>query len=236
MARRKMTSAFALPPGAPSEVAAAHARHDALTIRAAEMHGEISDLRAAIEAGRRADAEAMRDAARSGKKMPDQPRKRERDAEAALSDAEARLGPLEEIADEAGLALLQTIEQHRDPWLGEREQHRDEARERFREALDAARTAAAELGAAVASTRWLGSYSADDQLRGASVFHGRGALRADDGVRGQRSVAELLAVIEGVLAPEPTSHRTAPTPAKREEQSPPQPAPTPGKRAKVRAA
>jgi hypothetical protein len=172
MPRQPMTAAFNLPPGAPADVATAHAAYDELISRRAQAVGDRDDARAAIADAKTADRETAANAYTAGREPRDL-HKQERAAVERLERATVRIDALEAACEQAAVPMLRAIEEHRDQWLADAQQARDQARERYAEAIEQAQAAARDLGLAESAVGWLEAYT----VRGTYDGHVRSWLQ-----------------------------------------------------------
>jgi hypothetical protein len=193
--RAPMTN-FTIPPLAPAAVAEAYANYDRVCDQLAELQGELSDARDAINVSAKDAIQQDAAAIVAGGKVKS--RVVSQDRETAIAKLEQQIRTLELAAHIAGNELADAIAAAKDEWVPVLQHAKAEAAEGFRAAINVSQEAAKTLGDARRAAEWLADFdAARAKVGGASPFSG-GTLRVKGtgALRGEHMVADVLRLCE----------------------------------------
>lgn len=169
-------TSYVIPPAAPTEVAEAWGELQRVGNLCEDAKDDLSDARERLAAAKAADVQAIVTATNEGGEV-EEPQKHEREALADISRLQAQLRGLQQAADEAGNALAEQIEKHRDEWQDALDESRDTAGARYDAALADAKAALTELIPAQAGVTWVQDFDANQARTGRYAPFAGGRLR-----------------------------------------------------------
>lgn len=190
-------SGFAIPPDAPAPVARAKEQFDDVAQRWTTCKAELYDARQAIGEAKEAD---RRDAAAAYAKgtEPRSLNAKTRKAEDRVTALHGKLDALSLALDDAGNALAEEIDRHRDDWASTVAQTDDALATRYAETVAQAVKLATELAAVRGSVEWLAGFDVGHAVGGRQPQYAGGRLRirhtGAGPLKGEHDPRDLLAV------------------------------------------
>jgi hypothetical protein len=170
-------AAFSTPPHAPTAVAEARAKFDAIGDKWGRTRGELEDAQNEARGAKLEDAQEVADRVAAGKKLTESEiGKREREAHIKITSLERQLAGISIALDKAGNDFAIAIDANRDEWLVVLEPVTSDAEARYAAALEAAQAALADLKPARGALNWLRDFSAEDARVGRQTQFSGGRL------------------------------------------------------------
>jgi hypothetical protein len=150
-------TSYVIPPSAPEAVAEASRELHRIGNLCEETNDDLSDAKQQLVTAKAADVQAIVKATNDGTEVKD-PQANERKALAEISRLTSLLRGYQQAADEAGNALAQQIDKHRDEWQESLDETRETAAARYDAAIAEARAALAELIPAQGGVVWVEAF------------------------------------------------------------------------------